>query len=259
MNTQLGLPIRKEVAKMFDNLGVLFIDHVAVTTKNLRETARHYLSIPNARIVRGPAWNASQKVHYIFINFGNEMCVEILGLPENSDSPISQHVEAGGGSYHICFCVKDLDQAIDEALKMGSKLVSEPSADDAYDKRRVAFMFHKQHGLFELVDAYGDLFKDQDFEFATSVKCETKEQNIAIPQVDFEHELKIIFEKIFKNLPTDLTEWDKDKITEWDSLQQLRLVMEIERSLILEVESAFANEFTSFEQMLNYIERTAQR
>ena len=104
---------------MFAEIGALWVDHVAVTTDRFEETAQHYLSLPNARILRGPGWNAAQEVHFLFVSFGGDLCIEILGLPSEGSSPISGHVASGAGAYHLCHAVRDLDVAISAAEARG--------------------------------------------------------------------------------------------------------------------------------------------
>ena len=42
-------------------------------------------------------------------------------------------------------------------LAVGCRIVVAAKSDDAFDGRRVAFLIHPAHGLFELVEAYGGL------------------------------------------------------------------------------------------------------
>ena len=72
---------------MFAEIGVLWVDHVAVTTDRFHDTARHYLAMPNARVLRGPGWNAAQKVHFLFVGFGGDLCPKTATRPS---PPISQ-------------------------------------------------------------------------------------------------------------------------------------------------------------------------
>jgi acyl carrier protein len=236
---------------MFDKLNVLYIDHVAVTTINFEETAQHYLSLPNARILRGPGWNASQKVNYLFISFGADLSVEILGLPENKDSPIASHVGSGGGAYHLCYAVNDLDYAVSQAKDLGSKVLSDAKADDAFDGRRVSFLYHPSHGIFELLEAYGSLQKNP------KVKLVNTGINISKPGTTDQKDQSVrdAIENAFINvfgaalsLPTN--EWTTDNIEKWNSLQHLRLIMEIERSLDVSIPSQALGNLTSFDKLL---------
>ena len=95
-------------------LGVLGVDHVAVTTRRFEEMLADYLSKPGAELAKGPGWNPTQKVDYAFVAMGGGLTVEILGLKEGVASPIEQHVRRGGGAHHLCFLVADIDVALAE-------------------------------------------------------------------------------------------------------------------------------------------------
>lgn len=135
----------------------LYVDHIAVTTPHFEETIRDYLALPHARFTRGPGQNGSQNVRYAFVELERGMRVEILGLPSGGRSPIAPHVERGGGAYHLCYAVVDLELSITAAQTAGARLVVPPKPDPAFDGRPVAFLVHPAHGLFELVAAHATL------------------------------------------------------------------------------------------------------
>src|SRR5260221_149101 len=95
-------------------LGVLGVDHVAVTTRRFEDTLADYLSAPGSRLAKGPGWNPTQKVDYAFVALNVGLTVEILGFREGVQSPIEQHVRRGGGAYHLCFVVPDIEAALAE-------------------------------------------------------------------------------------------------------------------------------------------------
>ncbi len=232
---------------MFDKLGVIYVDHLAVTTNDFEETVKHYLSLPNARVLRGPGWNNSQNVKFLFVNFGSDLCVEILGLPETQGSPIKAHVKAGGGAYHLCYAVSNLDKALENAKKLGARILVEAKEDDAFDGRRVAFLLHPSHGMFELVEAYGSVKTNKLKNIKISREPEKKANRIEEPNNEILATLTLAFENIFsQSLPASKDNWNSEEIENWDSLQHLRLIMEIERSLDIKLPSHILSEIDSF-------------
>ena len=214
---------------MFAEIGALWVDHVAVTTDRFKETAQHYLSMPNARVLRGPGWNEAQKVYFLFVSFGGDLCIEVLGVPEDGESPIAEHARAGGGAYHLCHAVADIDASVAIAQTLGARLVMAPRADDAYDGRRVAFLMHHAHGLFELVEAYGSFTSEPGFVTAAVPASDEAEP---AQSSDIQTGLINAFQKIFRDgLPEDTRNWTVDSVKGWDSLQHMRLIMEVERRL----------------------------
>ena len=224
---------------MFAEIGVLWVDHVAVTTDRFHDTARHYLAMPNARVLCGPGWNAAQKVHFLFVGFGGDLCVGIRGLPQDGDSPIAAHFAGGGGASHLCHAVADLDAALAIAGRSGCHIVAPAKPDDACDGRRVAFLKHPAHGLFELVEAYGTLAPPLDATPAAGSDPDTVQA------------LQDAFASIFAGaLPTDPAHWRADQVDRWDSLQHMRLIMEVERRLDVTLPSYMLGELRSYDAFL---------
>ena len=60
---------------------------------------------------------------------------------------------AGVTPYHMCYEVQDIAQAIGELRDQRFLLVSGPVPACAMEDRRVAFLFQKNTGLIELVEA----------------------------------------------------------------------------------------------------------
>jgi catechol 2,3-dioxygenase-like lactoylglutathione lyase family enzyme len=136
---------------LLSSCGVVYIDHIAVTTPDFDKTVAEYLSLPGSRLLKGPGNNPTQKVRYAFVLLDRGMVIEILGVGE--DSPIERHVRQGGGPYHFCYAVEDIDRSVAQARMSGARIVADPAEDVAFDGRRVAFLFHDSLGLFELVEA----------------------------------------------------------------------------------------------------------
>lgn len=203
--------------------GVKSVDHVAVTTRELPKVLRDYLAIPGSELLRGPGFNAAQNVDFAFVRLATGVVVEILGLRENS--PISEHVERGGGAYHLCFTVDNLDHAVKAARENGAIEVVKPREDDAFDDRRVAFFMHSDHGLFEFLEAY-----PQEFAVASSTYI-AKKPSIKTKVIDSGDAVQIVkqvFCKLFPNL-TDIENAEYDVTPGWTSFRHLQLFMEIEQ------------------------------
>lgn len=244
---------------MFAEIGALWVDHVAVTTERFEETAQHYLSMPNARVLRGPGWNSAQKVHFLFVSFGGDLCIEILGVPEDGDSPIAEHARAGGGAYHMCHAVADIDAAVAAAQGLGARLIVAPKADDAYHGRKVAFLMHPAHGLFELVEAYGSFDVKQPAFVAAAAPVSSAAPTSSAPSGDITSGLAAAFKKIFRtDLPEATSDWTVDNIKRWDSLQHMRLIMEVERQFDITLPSHILGELRSYDDLAAALAQVTQ-
>ena len=230
---------------------VLYVDHVAVTTKYLSQTVNDYLGLPNARLLRGPGINTKQNVDYAFIQIEHGLIIEILGvLP---DSPIEEHISRGGGAYHLCFAVENLDEAASMAKKYGASQVLEARKDDAFDGRRVAFFVHTRHGLFEFVEAYPSIIYENNLSGFEHQPSDTgKIKNDGSSNKEVHNKIYKIFLTVFpQEKPEKFIGSSIGNIIGWDSMGHLMLIMEIEKIFEVRFDVSEMSELDSFVKIEN--------
>lgn len=232
---------------------VLYVDHIAVTTPVFDQTLDDYLGLPGARLLKGPALNPAQKVRYAFVRLADGIVVEILGV--ESGSPIATHVQHGGGPYHFCYAVADIADAVACATDAGAKLLVAPVPDTAFDGRHVAFLFNRSQGLFEFVEAFprlGDArVADRPLPAAVAAARLTVSAADDIPE-----RLAIVLRRVFPALEsTAVSKAGIGNAPGWDSLAQIRLVMEIESAFGVDVPSEIIPELTTYERILQMLRK----
>ena len=219
---------------LLSDCGVLYIDHLAYTTPDLDKTLLEFLSLPQTRLVKGPGWNPDQRVRYAFVQQSGGYAIELLSGGE--DSPVFRHIQRGGGLYHFCYAVADMETAVTKAKDLGAALVSPPTPDVAFDGRRVAFLMHKLHGIFELVEAYP---ADQPYaapkdtaaipEMFSRAPMPAGIASNSVTANGTEARLLNVFASVFPALtPAEARSAAVNETKEWDSLAQIQLMMEVE-------------------------------
>jgi methylmalonyl-CoA/ethylmalonyl-CoA epimerase len=86
-------------------------------------------------------------------SFANEPIQIELVAPLGDDSPVNRLLSKGGGAYHTCYAVDDIEQAIAQARTNGCLLVSGPSPAVAYGGKRIAWLYTPTRQLFEVVES----------------------------------------------------------------------------------------------------------
>ncbi len=237
--------------------GVKSIDHIAVTTVDLNHVLHDYLGIEGCELLRGPGVNESQNVDYAFVRTSQGMTIEILGVRKNS--PISEHVKKGGGAYHLCFLVNDLDDAVETAQKNGAVKIVGQREDDAFDGRRVAFLMHPEHGLFEFLEAYpssSQISQTQAFSEAISKPTSKNSDEFPVQVKGSSRIAEEIILKAFQTVFPDLTHKEVIEHAElgvtanWDSLHQLLLIMELEKLAQIKFTVNELAKITSYQKIL---------
>ncbi|WP_394128830.1 VOC family protein [Shewanella maritima] len=236
------------MSHLFAALNIEYVDHYAVTCRDLNRTLTDYLSINGSRLIRGPGENHAQDVRYAFVDLPGAGTIEILA-PLSANSPINGHISSGGGAYHLCYAVNDIDQAIIAAQTCQAKVIVEPRADDAFDGRKVAFLIHEDHGLFELLEA-----KPAQLQVQASTICTVKVpvQKTAI-HCDNERLLLKIYNQLFDTQETDISNAKMDAQPQWDSFKHLVLTMEVEKAFDINIGTTELANITELTQFKHYL------
>jgi methylmalonyl-CoA/ethylmalonyl-CoA epimerase len=127
--------------------------HVGVAVKNLDESIPVYGDLFGYKLISGPFDDPIQKVSVCFMSRGDGDPQIELVAPLGADSPINRTLEKGGGTYHICYEVPDIDRAIEHLYRHGSLLMGKPVPAVAFGMRRIAWLMTKARLLVELVQS----------------------------------------------------------------------------------------------------------
>lgn len=129
----------------------LSFHHIGIACRSIEKTKGFYLAMgyTPAPVVDDPL----QHVKVCFLEKADAPCVELLE-PLDDNNPVARTLASVGVSpYHICYQVQDIKAAIAQLRRDRFLTVSGPVPACAMDNRLIAFMFKKDNGLIELVEA----------------------------------------------------------------------------------------------------------
>ena len=229
------------MSSFFSKLPFAYVDHVAVTTRDLERTLADWLALPGARLRRGPMVNDVQRVRVAFVDVPSTGTVEVLS-PLDDCSPIVRHLDVAPGTYHFCFGVHDIDLAARLAREDGAVVTVAPTEDPAFDGRRVAFVVHPAHGLLEFVETmHSAKVADRGATSAGAKPVQTTRQTT----MGWQGRVEEIFARVF---PRARGRYDGMGITDgWDSFGAIELAMALEAALDVSFTTAELAKLTSRE------------
>ena len=131
----------------------LTFHHVGIAVKDLQEAIPNYKNIFGYKIVSGPFDDPIQKVSVCFLSRGEGDATIELVAPLGPNSPIDGTLKKGGGTYHICYQVDDINAAIRHLTEHGSMLISGPVPAVAFAMKEIAWLMTEAYLLVELVQA----------------------------------------------------------------------------------------------------------
>lgn len=115
------------------------LHHIAYVTQNIEQKASQ-LALLGLRPKGEPIVDDAQGVRIQFMTMGDGQLLELLE-PYGEKSPIQRHLQKGGGLFHLCFEVSDLDGTLAKfRARSDAMIVRDPLPAPAIEGRRVAFV-----------------------------------------------------------------------------------------------------------------------
>lgn len=131
--------------------------HIGMAVKDIDATAPLYEQGGYHRSTS--IFDPIQNVNICWLTKEGAPTVELLA-PANEKSPVNKTLEKVGVSpYHCCYVVDNLEDACTELRKQRYIMVSKPAEAVAFCGSRVCFLFNKNVGLIELVEAPANIIE----------------------------------------------------------------------------------------------------
>ena len=130
---------------------MLTFPHIGIACRDIAKTQAFYLGqgYTASPVVEDPL----QHVRISFLEKEGAPRIELLE-PLDDQSPVARTLATSGVSpYHMCYEVQDIEAAVNHLRGQRFLLVNGPVPACAMGDRRIAFLFQKNTGLIELVEA----------------------------------------------------------------------------------------------------------
>ena len=136
-------------------LDTMKFHHIGVAVKDIDKTAAVYVQGGYSQSVT--TFDSIQNVNICWLTKEGMPTVELLA-PVDETSPVCKTLEKNGVTpYHTCYIVENIEQAMAVLRKMKYVAVSKPEVAPAISNCKVCFLFNKNVGLIELVEAPADI------------------------------------------------------------------------------------------------------
>lgn len=131
--------------------------HIGVAVKDLDATTVVYEQGGYKR--SASIFDPIQNVNICWLTKDGMPTVELLS-PVDDTSPVNKILEKNGVTpYHICYVVDNLEDACSDLRKQKYIMVSKTAEAVAFCGSRVCFLFNKNVGLIELVEAPANIIE----------------------------------------------------------------------------------------------------
>ena len=131
-------------------------DHMGVAVQDIHAAILVYQDLFGYKLLSGPYDDPQQQATVAFLGLGepHEFVVELIA-PLGKGSHVARLLEKGGGAYHVCYEVADIERTLTDLRSMRCLIVREPAPAVAYQGRRIAWIMLPTRQLMELVESGG--------------------------------------------------------------------------------------------------------
>lgn len=125
--------------------------HIGIAVNDIDASAAVYVRGGYNR--SATVFDPIQNVSICWLTKAGQPTLELLE-PVDENSPVNKTLEKNGVTpYHCCYQVDNIEEAIVELRKQRYVVVSKPVEAVAFRGSRVCFLYNKNVGLIELVEA----------------------------------------------------------------------------------------------------------
>lgn len=128
------------------------LHHIGVAVKSIVAHVEEYQRALGVSLTTEIIEDELQKVRVAFARVGDDVFIEFVE-PLGDNSPINNLIKRGGGLYHTCYVVPDIEAAIERVRESGGLIVNGPIPARAFDNRRIAFVYTANRSLVEFLEA----------------------------------------------------------------------------------------------------------
>lgn len=131
----------------------LKFSHIGVAVADMERSVQSYKEIFGYQVISGPCNDPIQKVTVCFVGTGipGDIVVELVA-PLGNESPVNSMLLKGIGTYHTCYEVDQLEEAIAHVRAKGCIIVSNPVSAVAFNGSRIAWFYTPTRQLVEIVE-----------------------------------------------------------------------------------------------------------
>ena len=127
--------------------------HLGVAVQNIDKALSVYKALFGYRVLYGPVYDELQHVTVCFVGTGepSEFSMELIE-PGGEESPINKILAKGGGAYHACYEVDNIDEFLLTARSQNCVILGRPVPAVAFQGRRIAWLYLSSGQLMEILE-----------------------------------------------------------------------------------------------------------
>ena len=132
------------------------LHHIGIACEDLEESIQRHRMLFKLRQVSGIVDDPLHKVSVVLLSDSEGKVLIELVAPLTGRSPLYGLLKRGIHLYHLCYLVKNIDAALEEARRSNSLIISRPTPAKLYEGRRIAFIYTPDKYIVEFLEEEGE-------------------------------------------------------------------------------------------------------
>lgn len=129
----------------------MFIHHIGYAVRSISDSIPFFESLGFRS--EGDIYVDTDRSIYIHFMINGNYKIELVESLDKLKSDVKNYVLKNGNiPYHICYVVESIDEEIKDLNNKRFKLLKKPECAIALGGKKVAFLYHKNIGLIELLE-----------------------------------------------------------------------------------------------------------
>lgn len=122
------------------------LHHIGIATDDIEKTVAYLKKIMKVKKISETIWDSNQEVYLSMITLEDNSNIELI-----CGKKVESFIKKGTFIYHICYEVKNIDFEIENIVKNGGFIISQPTEAILFNERKVAFIY-TNIGIVELLE-----------------------------------------------------------------------------------------------------------
>lgn len=126
--------------------------HTGYVVSNLDDALAQWCLVTGATVERASTLVSAHRVRVCFLRISDGR-IELV-QPAADDAATGSRTREPSAPDHVCYLCDDLDERIKRAREQGGLVVRPPVRSEAFDGRRMSFVYYRGVGLIEWVEKW---------------------------------------------------------------------------------------------------------
>ena len=129
------------------------LHHIGIAVKDIKKSINHHEKVLGYKLSSEIIYDPIQKCNVAMLSHPEDDKIGIeLVEPVGDDAPVVNHLKKNIHLYQLAYEVENIEEALVNARKNGSIIISKPEPSVLFNQKKIAFIFTPDRYIIEFVE-----------------------------------------------------------------------------------------------------------